>query len=137
MYDSDSEGAPPNITNQTYVKPIRTEKSLPRNTHPPYMQMIHESIEAISTHGKAVSRAKIVEQMKEKYSLNDVSNTIVSRALRVALEKNIIENTTGIHASTFFKRKSFKTSDFKLFFTFKNNDEQLFFARFNIDLIIL
>ena len=97
MYDSDSEEqALPSITDQTYVKPLRAEKSLPRNTHPPYMQMIHESIGALSTHGKAVSRTKIVDHMKDKYGLNDVSNAHMSRALKIALEKNTIENTTGI-----------------------------------------
>ena len=95
MYDSDSEGAASSVTNQTYVKPIRTEKSLPRNTHPPYIQMVHESIASISTHGKAVSRAKIVDHVKGKYGLNDVSNTHMSRALKLAQEKKMIENTTG------------------------------------------
>jgi len=110
MYESDSEEkALPNITDQTYVKPVRTEKSLPRNTHPPYMQMIHESIGTLSTHGKAVSRTKIVDYMKDKYSLNDVSNPHMSRALKIALEKNIIENTTASGAMGSFKlTKQFK-----------------------------
>ena len=100
MYESDSEEQASPITDQTYVKPLRTEKSLPRNTHPPYMQMIHESIGTLSTHGKAVSRTKIVDNMKEKYGLNDVSNAHLSRALKISLEKDIIENTTGNLQST-------------------------------------
>lgn len=109
MYDSDSEGAASSVTNQTYVKPIRTEKSLPRNTHPPYIQMVHESIASISTHGKAVSRAKIVDHVKGKYGLNDVSNTHMSRALKLAQEKKMIENTTASGAAGSFKlTKTFK-----------------------------
>eukprot|EP00111_Clytia_hemisphaerica_P001571 TCONS_00004484-protein len=101
---SDSEGDHGAFANQTYVKPARAVGvKLPKNTHPPYLQMIQESLTELEERGKGVSRAKIIAHIKEKYTLQDINNLALNRAMKGAIEKNIILNSTGTGLTGSFK----------------------------------
>jgi len=101
---SDSEGDQGAFANQTYVKPARAVGAkLPKNTHPPYLQMIQESLTELEERGKGVSRTKIITHIKEKYTLQDINNLALNRAMKGAIEKNIILNSTGTGLTGSFK----------------------------------
>jgi len=71
-----------------------TNKQSKKASHPTYITMLLESIhEQNSRNG--VSRAKVVQYMKSKYKLEDVSAPALRKAVLSALEKGMIENKTG------------------------------------------
>ena len=94
--DKDSEG------NVTYVKPIKT---LNKDTKPAgknskhvnpktYLEMVLEAIEKLQGRN-GVSRNKICNYIARQFNVADVSSLYVTKALRSALQKKLIDNTTG------------------------------------------
>lgn len=81
--------------------------------HPSYLVMVQEAIvELTSGSGRqsGVSKTKISDHMKTKYGLVEVNNLHVKKALKSAVEKNIIENTTGTYRfSAFFFRNVYRS----------------------------
>ena len=107
---SEGEEEASNISDQTYVKPTTTTTTtakgaggatakLPRNTVPPYLTMVQEAVVKLSegvTRG-VVSRAKIADYITTTYGVHDVSTlSHFKKALKVAVEKSIIESTSGL-----------------------------------------
>jgi len=101
---SEGEEDTSNISDQTYVKPVAIRgggaaSKLPKNTQPPYLTMVQEAVIKLSeglSRGGTVSRTKISDYIQVTYGLHDVSSTpYFKKAIKIAVEKNIIENTSG------------------------------------------
>ncbi|XP_065671404.1 histone H1A-like [Hydra vulgaris] len=99
-----------NEVNVTYVKPINAAsqianaagKSTKQANPKTYFDMVLEAIEKLQGRN-GVSRSKITNFIVREFKIADVSTVYVTKALRSALEKNIIGNTTGNGANGSFK----------------------------------
>ena len=94
MSESDDNASSSSSNEAPAIRPKAT-KVQSKRTHPPYVAMLVDAVREQQVRNQGVSRAKIVQFIKSKYKLEDVSAPALKKAVQLAEDKEMIEHKTG------------------------------------------